>query len=819
MSFSQSTLLGNFHHYLNNRGREEFSLNLSPGYCFGLVLLFCYFAQIDKVDNFYELVKAANSYNNEEDNVIIERINNLKSSTEWQKANEKFKLLESQITTNPNQNYNDRIHEAKKNNLITNEEAQTLLRAVLPDNPDIEKILNYVEILQRARLYVKDISSRGSLLELIRDIDKDAATFSQNYKNEPEFEDVVILPKEKLNELLNKLPENKAIILGSGRHAFSLLKKNGSYIFFDSNSTDRLPDFKNSEDLANHLLSDTFEGILIGSHVPISMEILAQENQKTPDYAELKTFCSEYRKTENAKFVHTNTKDTYPIDGITPLIISLSAGLTKTTETLIKQREGIDTSDAIGFYPTHYAAFNGDQNILTQLLAEGVDVNQEVSGKTRNLDNVTTSLHDSIKGAPPLFFSCAANNVAGINMLLDNGADINKASESGFTPLMVAAYQGHHEAVKTLIKRGAKLNTDPIYMLNGTTYESKTVKQLTPLEYYGAVYLPEYEGYNAAMIAAKRNQPDIILELLNAGIDIHYSNKYGMTLLHLCAMNGLVNQEILNYKPNINSLVKFSQDSSDVISPLWIACYKNNIDAVKLLLNNGANPNIQNENELPPLVKAVESGSLEIMNMLIERGADSKINFRGDSLLDIALRNENTHLIAPLLKIGVEPNETNLDSVIMRSMFKKNKNYLGDVSNILSWMVKNDRPIPQNQRATGNTDLLVSMYKNLSAGKLENIKQLILSMAFCLDSYTSSNQTNFFSNAKSSVFTKLSNQLFEMKDHSFSALKEELKKTADNNKLSSDEVIFLNSLSTLINDFELKVPQERPTSTIQNANK
>ena len=46
-------------------------------------------------------------------------------------------------------------------------------------------------------------------------------------------------------------------------------------------------------------------------------------------------------------------------------------------------------------------------------------------------------------------------NVAGIRTLLAAGADVDAADASGFTPLHVAAAQGHADAVKALLAAGA----------------------------------------------------------------------------------------------------------------------------------------------------------------------------------------------------------------------------------------------------------------------------------------------------------------------------------------------------------------------------
>src|SRR3989339_601373 len=60
-------------------------------------------------------------------------------------------------------------------------------------------------------------------------------------------------------------------------------------------------------------------------------------------------------------------------------------------------------------------------------------------------------------------------------------------------------------------------------------------------------------------------------------------------------------------------------------TPLYQACSKNYKDIVKLLLENGANPNIPNKDKETPLYWACAKGNLEIVKLLLEKDADVNI--------------------------------------------------------------------------------------------------------------------------------------------------------------------------------------------------
>ena len=45
-----------------------------------------------------------------------------------------------------------------------------------------------------------------------------------------------------------------------------------------------------------------------------------------------------------------------------------------------------------------------------------------------------------------------------VRALLDRGADINQAENSGYTPLYIASQNGHVDVVRALLDRGADIN-------------------------------------------------------------------------------------------------------------------------------------------------------------------------------------------------------------------------------------------------------------------------------------------------------------------------------------------------------------------------
>ncbi|KAA0145804.1 hypothetical protein FNF29_08383 [Cafeteria roenbergensis] len=95
---------------------------------------------------------------------------------------------------------------------------------------------------------------------------------------------------------------------------------------------------------------------------------------------------------------------------------------------------------------------NGHDAVVRLLVEDGADVN-----KARTDD-----------GATPLFIACQEGHDAVVRLLVEAGADVNKATtDDGTTPLFIACQEGHDAVVRLLVEAGAdvsKARTD-----DGTT--------------------------------------------------------------------------------------------------------------------------------------------------------------------------------------------------------------------------------------------------------------------------------------------------------------------------------------------------------------
>lgn len=126
-------------------------------------------------------------------------------------------------------------------------------------------------------------------------------------------------------------------------------------------------------------------------------------------------------------------------------------------------------------------------------------------------------------------------------LMLDAGADVNLAAINGITPLMAAAYGGHNEMVKRLLKQGANPSALDRLQKNAMTYaagEGRTEVVVTLLSTGvnpNAVYANDL---TALMWAAGFGKTDTVRALLAAGANPSLKDNRGKTAADIAREQG-----------------------------------------------------------------------------------------------------------------------------------------------------------------------------------------------------------------------------------------------------------------------------------------
>lgn len=343
-------------------------------------------------------------------------------------------------------------------------------------------------------------------------------------------------------------------------------------------------------------------------------------------------------------------------NGSTALKRAADSGHIEAVRTLVKLGADINSGDNSGQTPLMGALAYGKTDAAKFLVQAGADVNAaSASGTTAIMVSQGSILSEMgrmllEKGAsidardnegktalirfasqPPLKFATIKN-------LLDWGADVNAKSKQGLTALMAATSAGQPENVKLLLEGGADVNSAN---QGGETALHAACRRgdaqsFNMLIAAGADFrVQNAEGISPLMIACQHGWEELTTALLEFGADPGVRDKHGRTaLFHVGTRNDMQLITLLLKKgADINTV-----DNSG-IRPVFLAVSPG-IGSRRLAVLIDAGADFKTTNPLTggtPLMAAAVNGNVEAVKLLLEKGADpNAVDIRGSSALAMA---------------------------------------------------------------------------------------------------------------------------------------------------------------------------------------
>jgi ankyrin repeat protein len=286
-----------------------------------------------------------------------------------------------------------------------------------------------------------------------------------------------------------------------------------------------------------------------------------------------------------------------------PLINAVKNGDEDAVISLLARKVDVNGSDDFGRTALHWAAENGQKNIVALLLTNKADV----------------SIKDRLSSSTPLSRAAQNGHLEIVELLLAYKSDVNALDKGGQTPLG-RAMEYHHAAVVALLRKAGGLehgydveratgsanwDTDAVLeaVHRGDLNEVKKLIKANP----SLISCKDEQNRTPLILAALNKRADILEFLIASKANVNASDMFGRTALHWVALVGAGNAaEIL-----LNNGADTDAGAEDGMTALHYAARNGFPTVVETLVTHGADINSTNSAGITPLrtaENAMQSG-------------------------------------------------------------------------------------------------------------------------------------------------------------------------------------------------------------------
>ncbi|XP_061611266.1 ankyrin-3-like isoform X38 [Phyllopteryx taeniolatus] len=371
-------------------------------------------------------------------------------------------------------------------------------------------------------------------------------------------------------------------------------------------------------------------------------------------------------------------------DGFTPLAVALQQGHDQVVSLLLEN----DTKGKVRLPALHIAARKDDTKAAALLLQS--DHNADVESKM--MVNRTTE-----SGFTPLHIAAHYGNINVATLLLNRGAAVDFKARNDITPLHVASKRGNGNMVRLLVERGATIDT-------------RTKDGLTPLH-----------------CGARSGHEQVVEMLLSRGAPILSKTKNGLSPLHMATQGDHLNcvQLLLHHDAPVDDV------TNDYLTALHVAAHCGHYKVAKVIVDKKANPNAKALNGFTPLHIACKKNRVKVMELLLKHGASIQaVTESGLTPIHVAAFMGHENIVHQLINHGASPNTSNVRGETALHMAAR-----AGQSNVVRYLVQNGAQVDAKAK-----DEQTPLHIASRLGKQDIVQQLLANGA-SPDTTTSSGYT------------------------------------------------------------------------------
>uniref|UniRef100_A0A8C8SHA1 Ankyrin repeat domain 52 n=1 Tax=Pelusios castaneus TaxID=367368 RepID=A0A8C8SHA1_9SAUR len=347
--------------------------------------------------------------------------------------------------------------------------------------------------------------------------------------------------------------------------------------------------------------------------------------------------------------------------GRTCLHAAASGGNVECLNLLLSSGADLRRRDKFGRTPLHYAAANGSYQCMVTLVTAGASINEP-----------------DCKGCTPLHYAAASDTYRScLEFLLDNGADPSLRDKQGYTAVHYAAAYGNRQTLELGLPSLPLLqllemsfncledveSTHPVSPLHLAAYNGHCEALKTLAETLVNLDVRDHKGRTALHLATERGSTECVEVLTSHGASVLVKEKKRKwTSVHVAAAYGNTD--------SLHLLIDSGEraDITDVMdvhgqTPLMLAVMNGHVDCVHLLLEKGSTADAADRRGRTALHRGAVTGCEDCLGALLDHDAFVLCrDFKGRTPIHFASACGHSEILRSLLQAALSTDP--LDSVV-----------------------------------------------------------------------------------------------------------------------------------------------------------